>query len=167
MREFSAGELTRAEIGQLLWAGQGLTDEARSLRTAPSAGALFPLELYAATAAGLFWYRPRQHRLLRSSVEDVRRGLCEAALDQPYVAKAPCVLVLTGIVERTRRKYGARALRYVHLEAGHAAKNILLQAIALDLATVPVGAFDDNDIAKIIELDDCEVPLYLIAVGRC
>ena len=166
VREFTAGELTWGEIAQLLWAAQGVTEEAVALRTAPSAGALYPLELHAATRSGVYRYRPQSHTLVRRDQHDVRDSLARAALDQTYVADAPCVFAISAVVTRTMRKYGARGERYVWMEAGHAAQNLLLAACALGLASTPVGAFDDDRVAKVLGLDGREKPLYLVPVGR-
>jgi SagB-type dehydrogenase family enzyme len=165
VREFGSAPLTKAQIGQLLWAAQGITDPASGGRTAPSAGALYPLELYVATTDGFAHYLPARHALRRLSVNDPRARLAEAAGGQGAVASAPAVFVLAGVVERTRTKYGDRAERYVQLEAGHAAQGLLLEAVALGLGAVPVGAFDDGEVREILGLGAGETPLYLIPVG--
>jgi SagB-type dehydrogenase family enzyme len=166
VREFSDEPLTLAEVGQLLWAAQGVT-HADGYRTAPSAGALYPLEVYAATADGVFRYEPAEHRLAVQSQQDARPALYEAALRQEAVRQAPLVIVIAAIYSRTAAKYGEqRAPRYVHLEAGHAAQNVLLQAVALDLGAVPLGAFVDADVVRALRLPAEEEPLYLIPVGR-
>lgn len=165
VRDFAGEPLTDAEISQLLWAAQGITDST-GLRTAPSAGALYPLELYLATASGLYRYASSMHQLSRRSERDLRSALQAAALGQEAVGDAPAVFVITAVSARTRDKYGARAQRYVHMEAGHAAQNLLLQATALDLGGVPVGAFDDKRLSEVLELAVNEDPLYLIPVGR-
>jgi SagB-type dehydrogenase family enzyme len=165
IRELRADPLDDTAIGQLLWAAQGVTDEAGH-RTAPSAGALYPLELYVATATGVSWYRPLTHALELVSRADRRPDLGLAALGQEVVATAPLVIVVTGVVERTAARYGGRAERYVALEAGHAAQDILLEATALGLGAVPVGAFDDATVRRVLELPADRLPLYLIPVGR-
>jgi len=141
VREFSDRELTLAEIGQLLWAAQGITEPQNGKRTAPSAGALYPLEVYVAKKDGLFHYHPPDHSLTRIRKEDIRGKLSAAAFGQNCIIDAPCVFIITGIYERTTGKYRDRGIRYVHYEAGHVAQNILLQATARGLAGVPVGAF--------------------------
>jgi SagB-type dehydrogenase family enzyme len=164
-RELSGEALSTAELSQLFWAAQGITG-AGGFRTAPSAGALYPLELYVATAGGLFHYEPRGHRLLRLSTADPRPALRRAALDQAPVGEAPAVVVIAARVARTEAKYGpARSPRYVHLEAGHAAQNLLLMAVALGRAGVPVGAFDDARVRHTLSLPEGEGPLYLIPIG--
>jgi SagB-type dehydrogenase family enzyme len=166
VREFSARELSLEEISQILWAAQGISESAEGFRTAPSAGALYPLEIYVAKKDGLYQYRPKKHALARKRDEDVRRELRKAALDQMYVEEAPCVFIITAVYERTTRKYGDRGIQYVHMEVGHAGQNILLQATALGLGGVPVGAFHDREVAKILQLEEEEKPLYLIPVGH-
>ena len=167
VRDFEDGALDEAQHGQLLWAAQGIAHRTMGLRTAPSAGALYPLELYLVTRQGVFHYEPRTHRLKRTIAADVRTALSNAALRQEAVRDAPSTLVLAGVYERTAKKYGpGRAKRYVHMEAGHAAQNVLLQAVALDLAGVPIGAFEDDEVRHVLELPRSHRPLYLVPVGR-
>ena len=166
VREFDARPLTDAELGQLLWAAQGITDQ-RGYRTAPSAGALYPLEIYVATAGGLYHYEPGQHALTVASRDDLRPALYQAALRQAAVGQAPAVFVIAAVYERTAVKYGAeRSPRYVHLEAGHAAQNLLLQVVVLGLGAVPIGAFDDAGVQQALGLPAEQQPLYLIPVGQ-
>ena len=163
-RQFTRAALTREQIGQLLWAAQGVTGN-RGYRTAPSAGALYPLEVYVATRAGVFRYVPRDHRLAPVAERDVRAALHRAALSQEAVQSAPAVFVIAADYARTRRKYGGRAERYAHLEAGHAAQNLLLQATALGLAGVPIGAFTDGEVQRVLGCSSAHAPLYVIPVG--
>ena len=166
IRGFQDTPLTEAKIGQLLWSAQGIT-HASGLRTSPSAGALYPLEVYAATQDGLFHYRPHSHSLERVLEDDPRPALHQAALRQNAVLEAPLVIVISAIFERTAQKYGeARTPQYVYLEAGHAAQNILLQAVALDLGAVPIGAFYEEQIIDALSLPLDQVPLYLIPIGH-
>ncbi len=166
VREFSGKPLTYQQLGQLCWAAQGITQR-DGRRTAPSAGALYPLELYVVTAIGFFHYEPARHELQVLDRRDLRRDLHRAALSQDSVRDAAAVFVITGNYARTAGKYGsARSPRYVHLEAGHAAENLLLEAVALDLGAVPVGAFDDARVQKAVSLPAGEEPLYLIPVGH-
>jgi SagB-type dehydrogenase family enzyme len=166
VRTFQDAPLTHAELGQLLWAAQGITSE-HGFRTAPSAGALYPLELYVATAEGVFHYSPQSHYLEVMSAHDVRPALHQAALQQEAIRQAPAVFIVTAIYERTAQKYGAvRSPRYVHLEVGHAAQNLLLEAVALGLGAVPIGAFEDEKIQAILGLPPDHEPLYLIPVGH-
>ncbi len=166
VREFATRDLTRVEIGQLLWAAQGITDKSAGLRAAPSASALYPLEVDAVTREGVFRYQPKSHTIVRHDPHDVRTELARAALGQECVASAACVFTIAAIAKRTTRKYGERGIRYIHIEAGHAAQNVLLQAQALGLCGVPVGAFDDDAVARVLRLARDEEPLYLIPVGQ-
>jgi SagB-type dehydrogenase family enzyme len=166
IRAFEDRPLTNSQLGQLLWAAQGLTN-GQGLRTAPSAGALYPLEVYVATAQGIFHYQPQDHHLVALSQADARPALHEAALGQEAVRQAPALFVITAVYERTINKYGQeRSPRYVHLEAGHAAQNLLLAAVALDLGAVPIGAFYDEEIQATLGLPEDHEPLYLIPVGH-
>ncbi len=164
VRNFSVGSLTTKELSQLLWAAQGKTRDGGA-RTAPSAGALFPLELYVVMKEGVFRYVSGEHRLLRLVASDVRGQLASAALGQKSVQKAPAVFVIAAVYERTFEKYGNRAERYVKMEAGHAGQNLLLQAAALGLAAVPIGAFHDEHVRQVLYLPARHQPLYLIPVG--
>jgi SagB-type dehydrogenase family enzyme len=166
VREFSDAPLSEPEYGQLLWATQGITHRTMGLRAAPSAGALYPLELYLATSEGVFHYEPRAHAIQRTLSTDIRVLLFDAALRQEAVRDAPAVFVVTGVYARTAKKYGRRASRYVHLEAGHAAQNLLLQAVALGLVAVPIGAFDDDAVERALALPPTHRPLYLVPVGH-
>jgi SagB-type dehydrogenase family enzyme len=166
VRDFSARPLAQVEMSQLLWAAQGITHP-DGHRTAPSAGALYPLELYVATSEGVFHYLPPGHRLARLENTDVRAGMQRAALGQPAVGSAPAVFVVAAVYPRTAAKYGAeRGARFVHIEVAHVAQNLLLEAVALGLGAVPVGAFDDLALARVLGLPPDQAPLYLIPVGE-
>ncbi len=165
VRDYADGDIALSELSQLLWAAQGLTN-AQGFRTAPSAGALYPLDIYAVNASGAYHYVPQNHSLERISSTNVRASLTKAALDQSAVHEAPLTLVLTGAYERTAVKYGDRAERYVHLEAGHAAQNVLLECTTLRLGAVPIGAFDDTGVSAALGTPADRHPLYLIPVGR-
>ena len=164
IRSFASTPLTSTQVGQLLWAGQGITDGSNR-KTAPSAGALYPLTLLHADASGIYRYDPAGHAqtLVRSG--DHRSVLAAAALGQDSVEQAPSVIAIAGRESITAVKYGSRAERYMKLEAGHAAQNVLLQATALGLGAVPVGAFDDADVGEVLGLSGGETSLYLIPVG--
>lgn len=165
VRSFSRRTLRWSDIGRLAWAAQGVTDAAAGLRTVPSAGALYPLQLDVVTSRGVFRYQPATHTLQRRSRADVRADLARAALGQSWLADTPCLFCLAAVAERTAGKYGARAQRYVQLEAGHAAQNLLLAAAALGLGATPVGAFDDTAVGNTLGLGAGEAPLCLIPVG--
>lgn len=172
VREFVAAPIELGVLAALLWAAQGITRD-DGLRTAPSAGALYPLELYAVTGeqvhdlpAGVYRYQPKEHALQVLIRGDQRTALAAAARGQEWLAEAAAVLVLTAFYRRTARKYRERAVQYVHLEAGHAAQNVCLMAVALGLGAATVGAFDDVRVQKLLVLTDEEQPLYLLAVGK-
>jgi SagB-type dehydrogenase family enzyme len=159
------------EAAQLLWAAQGIT-LAGGLRTAPSAGALSPLEIYllagtvASLPAGIYPHeQPKLHPLARAVSGDKRRKLASAARHQAWIADAPAVVVIAAVYRRTRAKHGDRAERYVYIEAGHAAENVCLQVVALSLGTTIVGAFADAEVERLLGLDE-EEPILLIPVGR-
>lgn len=170
-REFQALPLTLAEVAQLLWSAQGVTN-AEGNRTAPSAGAMYPLELYLAAAhvegltPGVFHYLPGGHALEAVRDGDVRGELMAAALNQPCVGAGAALLVFTAVYERTTDRYGDRGVRYVHMDVGHAGQNVHLQAVALGLGTVVVGAFDGEAVRRIIGAPANEDPLYIMPVGR-
>ncbi len=170
-RRYTSEPLELAEVGQLLWAVQGITGP-DGQRTAPSAGALYPLEVYlvagnvATLTAGVYKYDPHRHLLQRVASGDRREELAVAAWGQSCVSKAPAVMVLAAVYEHTTRKYGKRGQRYVHMETGHAAQNVYLQAVSLGLGTVTIGAFSDRTVKEIVALADAEEPLYLLPIGR-
>jgi SagB-type dehydrogenase family enzyme len=170
-RAFAPEPLSLAAVSQLLWAAQGVTDP-EGRRTAPSAGALYPLEVYLVAGAvsglqaGVYRYDPRRHRLLLHSEGDARPALVHAALRQEWLGEAPAIVLLAAVYERSARKYGERAARYVHMEVGHAAQNVYLQAQALGLGTTMVGAFRDGELARVAGLPGEVKPLGLLPVGR-
>jgi SagB-type dehydrogenase family enzyme len=171
VRDYSSEALTLAEVSQLLWAAQGITN-ARGNRTAPSAGGIYPLEVFLVAGevsgleAGVYSYEPEGHELQFLLAGDHRSQLSDAALDQTAVGDAPAVIVITGVFERTTAKYGDRGRQYVHIEAGSASENVYLQALSLDLGTVFIGAFQDDEVSKVLQLSANEHPLGLIPVGR-
>jgi len=163
-REFSGREPTLETIGQLFWAGQGITDD-DGRRTAPSAGGTYPLDLYAVTASDLMHYLPVGHRAEQRADATTLSSLGDAAFGQEFVGEAPLVLVITGDPSRTEQKYGAVARDLMNREAGHAAQNVLLQATTLGLAAVPVGGFDPEAVERLLALPPGQAALYLIPVG--
>ena len=171
IRDLSAAELSLKQISQLLWAAQGIT-HARGLRTAPSAGALYPLELYLLVAnveglgAGIYHYQPSSHTLTLIAKGDKRTRLAAAAYGQMWIKDSAAVLVIAAEYERTKVKYGKRGIRYVHIEVGHAAQNIYLQATALGLGTTVVGAFLDSGVAAVMDLDQEHEPLAILPLGK-
>ena len=171
IRSYQGGDLTLAEVSQLLWAAQGITRK-NGMRTAPSAGALYPLELYLVAGqieqlpVGIYKYRIPGHELVQISDEEKRQALAAAGYGQSCIERGAINIVIAAVYERTARKYGERAVRYVHMEVGHAAQNIYLQAVALELGTVVIGAFDDSRVKKTLLMDADEYPLCIMPVGR-
>ncbi len=167
VREFTGQPLSPEEVGQLLWAAEGITGHASYLRAHPSAGGLRPLEVYALDADGISHYEPEGHRLSPVREGDLRGELAKAAHRQWFIADAACIIAITAVFARTTGKYGDRGrMRYVPMDAAHAAQNVLLQAVALGLGAVPVGAFDDEAVRGVLGTPANEVPLYLIPVGK-
>ena len=170
-RSYTGDSITLQEVSQLLWAAQGITDT-RGFRTAPSAGALYPLEVYVVSgdvdnlSAGIYKYEPREHELSLIMDGDKRSELADAALSQSWVEGAALAIVFAAVYERTTVKYGERGIRYVHIEVGHAAQNLCLQATAMDLGVVTVGAFNDEQVSELLNLPDNEKPFYIIPIGR-
>jgi SagB-type dehydrogenase family enzyme len=193
IRRYATASLQLADLGQLMWAAQGVTQPVEEpppgfswewrggMRTAPSAGALYPLELYAVIGdveelePGVYLYMPVEHALARvarpdpppaSAPDDRREALSGAALRQLAIRNAPAVLVLAGVVERTAEKYGDRAERYVHIEVGAAAQNVYLECESLELGTVFIGAFDDEAVAGVLGLSGDERVYGMMPIGH-
>jgi SagB-type dehydrogenase family enzyme len=170
VRAYRPTALTLGQLAQFLWAAQGITDR-DEMRAAPSAGALYPLDILVVAgnvdgvAPGVYTYLPAQHALVPGRGGDHRLQLATAANGQEWMVNAPAILVIAGTEERSRWKYGERTTRYVHLEAGAAAENIALQAATLGLGTVLVGAFDDDRVRSLIGLPASATPLCLLPVG--
>lgn len=171
VRDFSAAALSLNEIGQLLWAAQGVTHP-EGLRTAPSAGALYPLELTVVVgnvtglSAGVYRYSPAGHVLAPLAAGDRRADLARAAFGQSWMQKAPALIAFGAVEARTTRKYGNRGIPYAYIEVGHTAQNVFLQAEALGLGAAVVGAFDDAAVAAVLQMPKEEKPLYLMPVGK-
>lgn len=171
IRSYTDETLSLEELSQLLWSAQGITSTG-GLRTAPSAGALYPLEVYVAAGrvekldSGLYRYIPEGHRLSSLGQGNFRETLSDAALEEPQVEQAAANIIITAVYARTTEKYGERGIRYAHMEAGHAGQNILLQAQGLNLGACPVGAFEDDRLKSMLRLTQGEDPLYIISVGR-
>ncbi|MCY0891662.1 MULTISPECIES: SagB/ThcOx family dehydrogenase [Pyrobaculum] len=179
IRDYTEEPLTLEELSQLLWAAYGVSETRYGLRTAPSAGAQYPLELYALVgtngvktdkgylAPGIYHYDPHSHSITLLKQGDFREDLYYAALEQRWVLTAPVSLIFTAVYSRTVRVYGERGrVRYVPMDLGHAGQNVYLQATALGLGTVAVGAFNDEEVARILGLSERETPLYIMPVGR-
>jgi len=166
IRRYQPQELTLEQISQLLWSAQGITGRKSMLRAAPSAGGLHPLEFYLCRHDGIWHYEVEAHQLKWVAAEDVRKALGEAAWKQTFIGTAPCVFAVSAQFRRSTGTYGERGRhRYVPMDLGHAAENLLLQAVALGLGAVVIAAFDDTKIAELLHLPANEEPLYLIPVG--
>ncbi len=174
-RRFRDVPLKESELSQLLWATQGITREASGVdfRTAPSAGALYPVETYLVVHevegvdAGVYHYDVEHHRLEQLKLGDFRAEVAGAALDQRIAARANVVFVWTAVFQRSKWKYGERAYRYVYLDAGHIAQNLALAAVALDLGSCQIGALYDAEANDLVGVDGIEEStVYMTVVGR-
>lgn len=165
VRGYEDRDLTLQQIANIMWSAQGISDQNGRFRTVPSAGATYPLVVFAATEEGLFRYLPEAHALKPEVTKDIRRDIANAALGQRFISEAGLVVVITALYERTTQRYGERGIRYVHIEAGHCAQNVHLEAVALGFGSVPVGAFDDDKLSRALKLGR-EKPLYIIPVGH-
>jgi SagB-type dehydrogenase family enzyme len=165
VRGFRREPLDQGAVSQLLWAAQGITEPVYGLRSAPSAGATYPLEIYIATGEHLARYLPDGHRIVVLHRRDVRGALAGACLDQEWVGEAPAVFIFVAEIARTAGRYGGRAERYVDIEVGCASENLMLQAAALGLGSVPVGAFEDDEVHDVLDLPKSWVPLLVVPVG--
>ncbi len=148
-----------------LWAAQGVTGS-QGYRAAPSAGAFYPLETYVIAADGVDHYRVESHSLERVDDGDLRSAIRAVSFDQACITSAPAVFLFTAVYERTCREYGGRGRMYVHMDVGHAAQNLLLQAQVLGLAGVPVAAFEPSQVSEILSLPAEEEPVYMIPIGK-
>ncbi len=164
-RTFLPNALSNDQISQLLWACQGITDTSWNFRAAPSAGSIYPLEIYVVNAQGVYHYLPADNKIELVVKGDKRPSLARAALAQSLIEEAPVDFIVTAVFNRSRAKFGSRAERYVYLEAGHASENLVLQATALNLASVTIGSFWDDVVASSLSLPPENEPLYIIPVG--
>jgi SagB-type dehydrogenase family enzyme len=174
VRDFTPDSILQSQLSQILWAAQGISNTWGKYRTVPSAGATYPLEIFVVCGGngieaiddGIYHYNIDSHSLTRHYAGDVRPELARAALDQEFIYEAPVDIVICALYERTAMRYGARGERYVHMEVGHAGQNIYLQATALGLATVAIGAFHDEQVRQVLRLDKQYKPLYIMPVGK-
>ena len=172
VREYNKEALSISEVSQILWAAQGITDKENGLRTAPSAGALYPLEIYLVAAnikdlpAGIYKYYYENHTLKKLLEGDKRTDISNASLKQESLESSSAIVAITAIYERTSVKYRNRTERYVDMEVGHVGQNIYLQAVSLGLGTVMVGAFNDEALKKVLALPEDENPLALYPLGK-
>jgi len=173
-RSFASAPLRLGELSQLLWAAQGITEPGGYQRAAPSAGALYPMEVYAVVGedcvegleAGVYHYRPEDHAVSLVKRGDQRSGVARSALSQMWMAQGPVNLAVTAEYSRITGKYGKRGVRYAMIEAGHIGQNIFLQAEALGLKAGIVGAFRDSDLIQVLGIPMDHEPLVVMPVGR-
>lgn len=173
VRRFKDQPLSLEQLSQLLWSAQGATGTG-GRRATPSAGATYPLEVFVvigehgieSLAAGIYHYDVENHSLSLHQIGDLRQKLADTALGQTFIARCPADMVICAIHPRTAYRYGRRGERYVHMEVGHVGQNVSLQAVALGLGTVMVGAFEDEEVSKVLKLEEQIKPLYIIPVGK-
>jgi len=182
VRRYRREPLLLSQLSQILWSAQSITGT-REFRAAPSAGATYPLEIFVVVGdqciiaseakqafeelqAGIYHYKPSSHSLSLHTSGDLRPDLARAALDEEFIVQAPVDIVICALYHRTSYRYGKRGERYVHMEVGHAGENIHLQAVALELSTVEVGAFNDEAVAKVLGVEEQIRPLYIMPVGK-
>ncbi len=168
VREFASTKILPEELSQILWAAQGTTGEHWGVkhRSVPSAGALYPIEIYAVTEDGVFHYLPENHSIEKIKDGDRRKELKDASLGQNFISLAPLNIVIAAVFERTKSKYAKRGTRYVFMEAGHVSQNVYLLCESLDLGTVAVGAFNDDAVKRVLELPEDHMPIYVMPVGH-
>lgn len=174
IRKFAPEPVSQSQLSQILWSAQGISDRQWKYRTVPSAGAAYPLEIFVVCGQdgvegmdeGIYHYIMADHCLTLLHKGDVRADLAGAALNQEFICEAPLDIVICALYQRTSLSYGSRGERYVHIEVGHAGQNIYLQATALGLATVAIGAFNDEQVREVLQLDKQYQPLYIMPIGR-
>ena len=175
VRSFGSDPLTPVELSQLLWASQGVTRHVQGfgLRTAPSAGALYPIETYLAVhnvseiETGIYHYAVETHELEQLKKGDFRISAAQSALDQEIAYTANVVFIWTAIFERSKWKYQQRAYRYIYLDAGHIAQNVALSAVALGLGSCQIAALYDDEANSLLGVDGVEEStVYMTVVGR-
>jgi SagB-type dehydrogenase family enzyme len=177
-RNYQNRAISAQQLSQILWAAYGITSPAPGqpalrggLRTSPSAGALYPLEIYAIVGnvtgiePGVYRYISGEHRIVRTIDRDVRDELMQAAMGQRMVRDAPALVFYSAVFSRMTGRYGERGRNYVYIEVGHSAQNVYLQAEALGLGTCAIGAFTDSRIRQVLQLPAGEDPLYLMPIG--
>lgn len=165
VRGFTEESPSADAASKLLWAAQGITDAKNGLRSAPSAGATYPLEIFLATGEYVARYVPEKHCLVVAMREDVRKALAAAAIEQDWFAKAPLVFIFAAVVKRTAERYDERANLYVPIEVGCASENLMLEAAALGLGSVAVGAFSEKEVRKTLKLPKGWDPYLIVPVG--
>jgi SagB-type dehydrogenase family enzyme len=174
IRDFFPSPIMLFQLSQILWAAQGITAPSSKQRAVPSAGATYPLEVYALTGengiekieSGIYHYEPENHTLSLQAPGDIRAELAEAAFGQDFIAVAPVSLVICANQDQTFIRYNVRGERYVFMEVGHAGQNIYLQATALGLGTCAIGAFRDEEVRRLLQLEPRIKPLYIMPLGK-
>ncbi|MFC1500883.1 SagB/ThcOx family dehydrogenase [Elusimicrobiota bacterium] len=165
VRNYINKELDNGQISQVLWSAQGITNKSMGFRSAPSAGAIYPIELLVLTNKGVFIYYPDNHSLGKISSADKRSELSRAAYSQGFISDAGMTVVVCANYSHITKRYGSRGIRYADMEAGHIAQNIHLQAVALELSSVPVAAFSEEGVHELLNLSKDSTPIYIISVG--
>jgi SagB-type dehydrogenase family enzyme len=182
VRRYRREPLDLSQLSQILWSAQGITGT-REFRAAPSAGATYPLEIFVFVGKqgviareakqvpkelqpGIYHYEADSHSLSLHKPADLRPDLARATLDQEFIIDAPVDIIICALYHRTSYRYGRRGERYVHMEVGHVGENIHLQAVALGLATVEVGAFHDEEVSKVLGVEEQIKPLYIMPLGK-
>ncbi|MCX5782255.1 MAG: SagB/ThcOx family dehydrogenase [Elusimicrobia bacterium] len=165
VRNFEDKKLSIEQISQILWSAQGITDSLSRKRSAPSAGAVYPIKIYLVSPDGFFLYVPENHSIQKLLGGDLRNSLASEAYGQYFINAAGASIVIASDYDKIMKRYGSKAVRYCDMEAGHIAQNVHLEAVALGLASVPVGAFDENGVKRLFRLPENEEPVYIIPVG--
>ncbi len=170
VREYKSDALSLNQISQILWASQGITEEYH--RTVPSAGALYPIEIYSVVknvegvVEGVYRYDPKDHKLVFIVGGNFNKALAEIAANQEWIENSAAILLISADFQRTTQKYGERGRQYVWMEAGHSAQNVYLQVASLNLGTVSVGAFDGEKVKEILNLPENIEPLVIMPIGK-
>lgn len=163
VRKFRSKEIELEKVSQLLWSAQAIKG---TNRTVPSAGATYPLEFYVIIKnKGVYYYDFKERVLEQKRDEDISQELASDAFGQQFIAQAPFVIIICADYARTCNRYGNRGRKYVHMEVGHCAQNIHLEAESLGLASVPIGAFQDREVKKTLDLPNNLDPLYIVPIG--
>ncbi len=173
VRAYSSQAIAQDQLSQLLWSAQGITGSSGYKRAAPSAGALYPMDVYAVVGrdgvarmeAGVYHYEPKGHRLTPITGQDLRNQVARASLSQMWMAQAPINLVISAEYSRATGKYGRRGVRYALIEAGHIGQNLFLQAEALGLKAGIVGAYHDEQLIEIMKIPRSHEPLLIMPIG--
>lgn len=175
IRDFSKESISKEQLSYLLWASTGIQREEQGFefRTAPSAGALYPIETYLVVnnvediSKGVYHYSIKEHTLEQLKSGDFGLKIAEAALEQEMCTEAAVVFIWTAIFARSKCKYGQRAYRYIYLDAGHMAENLALASVSLDLGSCQIAALFDDEVNKIIDVDGVkESVIYMSVVGK-